>query len=170
MQDKTHLRTIFKEKRKTIDTAIVSREICQKIRTAEFYKKARNVMLFYPLKYEINLLELLRDDKNFYLPVVDKENLLVCPYDEQTPMKKSALNIPEPCTSPVNPDILDVIFVPALAADRRNFRLGYGGGYYDRFLKRSRALSVTVICNEFLVEKLPNDEFDKKTDLIIANG
>ena len=59
MDNKTDLRIWAKSIRKTLDLASVSSVIAGKIRKHEFYKNARNVMIFYPAKYEINLLSLL---------------------------------------------------------------------------------------------------------------
>ena len=195
--DKADFRINAKNIRKSLDIKAISHKICEKIRNHNIYKTSQNVMIFYPLKYEIDLLELLEDDKNFYLPKVlnqrvcchsEAENymrsfaslkmteaeeshknfnqLLVCPYSSD--LKKSDLNIYEPCTEPVNPEILDLIFVPALMVDKENYRLGYGGGFYDRFLaKYPNIKTITPIAKELIVENLPHDEFDKKVDEII---
>lgn len=170
MLDKTHLRTKFKEERKSLDVEQISRDIVRNIRLQEFYKKAEHVMIFYPLKYEINLLDLLNDDKNFYFPKVHGENLLVCPYEPSVKFEKAAFNIYEPCSAPVFPEILDLIFVPALAVDKKKFRLGYGGGFYDRFLKTCDAVTAVPIYENFVVEELPYDDYDVRVDCIITNG
>lgn len=170
MLDKTHLRTKFKEERKSLDVEQISRDIVRNIRSQAFYKKAEHVMIFYPLKYEINLLDLLNDDKNFYFPKVHGENLLVCPYDGSIRLEKSALNIYEPVSEPVEAEILDLIFVPALAVDKKYYRLGYGGGYYDRFLKGCNAVTAVVIPEDFIIEELPHDIFDVAVEHVITNG
>lgn len=190
--DKADFRISAKNIRKSLDIKAISHKICEKIRNHNIYKSSQNVMIFYPLKYEIDLLELLEDDKNFYLPKVSSitlarniifagegagvselascthagEGILVCPYSKN--LKKSDLNILEPCTDPVNPEILDIIFVPALMIDKENYRLGYGGGFYDRFLAKYPDIKTIVpIAEELIVDKLPHDEFDIKIDEII---
>ena len=170
MLEKTHIRTIFKEERKKLDIALISKDIVKNIRSSDFYKNAEHVMLFYPLKYEINLLDLLNDNKKFYFPKVHGENLLVCPYEPSVKFEKAAFNIYEPCSAPVFPEILDLIFVPALAVDKNNFRLGYGGGFYDRFLKTCDAVTAVPIYENFVVEELPHDDYDVRVDCIITNG
>ena len=190
--DKADFRINAKNIRKSLDIKTISHKICEKIRNHNIYKSSQNVMIFYPMKYEIDLLELLQDNKNFYLPKVSSitlarniisagegagvselanctpagEEILVCPYSKN--LKKSDLNIYEPCTEPVNPEILDLIFVPALMVDEENYRLGYGGGFYDRFLaKYPDIITITPIAKELIVDKLPHDEFDKRIDEII---
>lgn len=170
MDSKTLLRTRFKEERKEINISEISNSIVFNIKHSDFYKNARHVMLFYPLKYEVNLLDLLNDNKHFYFPKVNGENLSVCPYNDSVKLQKSSLNIYEPCSNAVLPDILDLIFVPALAVDKNNYRLGYGGGFYDRFLKTTNALTIVPVYKDFVVEKLPHDEFDVPVDFVITNG
>ena len=99
-------------------------------------------MLFYPMTYEIDLRKLLNDDKKFYLPKVSGKNILACPYTEN--LIKSAFGIMEPETLPVNPNILDLVIVPCMMADKNGYRLGYGGGYYDRFLSEIDAKTITA--------------------------
>lgn len=168
MLEKTHLRSKFKEERRTLDIAQISDDIVKNIRNSDFYAEAQNVLIFYPLRYEVNLLSLLDDNKNFYFPKVSGEKLLVCPYEQGCEFKKSCYNINEPCTNPVSNSVLDLIFVPALAVDVDNYRLGYGGGYYDRFLKECEAFSVVPICEKFLVEKLPRNEFDVAVNAVVT--
>ena len=168
MDSKSDLRLRFKSQRKTLDIDKISVELCRKIRELEVYKCAKNVMIFYPLKYEINLLDLICDDKNFYLPKVSGDKILVCPYCED--LKKSCFGVLEPCSAPVDADILDLVFVPALAVDGENYRLGYGGGFYDRFLSENPKLySVVPIAKEFCVADLPHENFDVRVNRIVRS-
>lgn len=168
MDNKTALRTRAKEIRKKLDVLQLSQIAVEKLRMSDFYKTAEHVLLFYPLKYEINLLELMNDDKKFYLPKVSGENLFICPFSKGDTLEISEFNVKEPCSNPVNPKILDLIIVPALMTDRKNYRLGYGGGFYDRFLAKYPAVkSVIPIANELIIEKLPHEDFDIKCDFVI---
>lgn len=170
MQEKSHLRTKFKELRKAIDTVGVSASICKNIRDFDQYQKAKNVMVFYPTKYEINLLDLLKDSKNFFFPRVNGQDLQVCPYSENVEFKKSEYKINEPCSNPVSSEILDLVLVPALAVDKKGFRLGYGGGFYDRFLSQCKnIISVVPIYDNFILEDIPHEDFDMNVDFIISN-
>ena len=170
MQEKSHLRTKFKNLRKEIDTESVSAAICKNIRDFQPYEKAKNVMLFYPTKFEINLLPLLNDNKTFYFPRVSGNELEVCPYSNNVEFKKSVFNINEPCSEAVSANVLDLIFVPALAVDIEGYRLGYGGGFYDRFLPIcSNAVTVVPMYDDFIQETLPREKFDRKVDYIITN-
>ncbi len=166
MKSKIDLRIYAKEVRKTLDIKLISQELVSLIRQSDIYQSAQNVMIYYPKKDEIDLRALLSDDKMFYLPKMDNENLLVCPYSEE--LEKVKYDIMEPCTKPVSCDKIDLVIVPALMVDRQGYRLGYGGGYYDRFLKSCKASTLVVVPNLLFVDELPYDEFDIKIDKIIV--
>lgn len=166
MDSKSDLRIKAKNIRKTLDIENISNRICSKIKKQDWYKKAQNIMIFYPLKYEINLLDLTKDKKNFFLPKVNGDELLVCPFNND--LKKSKFNIMEPCTTPIDPKNLDLIFVPALMTDKKGYRLGYGGGFYDKFLQKYQNIKTIVpIPKELIIEKLPNEKWDIKIDYTI---
>ena len=66
---------------------------------------------------------------------------------------------------------MDFIIVPALAADRKNYRLGYGGGFYDRFLKLvPNAVKIVPVHEMFVIEELPVEDFDVPVDLIVTDA
>ena len=84
-------------------------------------------------------------------------------------MEKSCFKTKEPITNPVNKELLDLIIIPALAVDKNNYRLGYGGGYYDRFLIDMKAYKIVCVPNSFCVDTIYPNEFDIKIDKIITN-
>lgn len=166
MDNKTDLRVTAKSIRKTLDIARLSDNAVNQIRQIKLYQNAQNVLIFHPMQYEISVLGLLKDTKNFYLPKVCGNELLVCPYSDK--LEKSEFNVCEPCSNPVNADIIELAIVPALMADKDGYRLGYGGGFYDRFLSANPHIKTIVpIAKELYVEKLPRDEFDVKIDYAV---
>ena len=70
----------------------------------------------------------------------------------------------------VEPTTLDVVLVPGVAFDRDGWRLGFGGGYYDRFLPATPALRVGVTYDEFVVDALPHNGYDQRMDWIATPG
>ncbi|MBO6257518.1 5-formyltetrahydrofolate cyclo-ligase [bacterium] len=173
MTDKKELRIKAKNIRKNLTMKEVSAQLAALIRQNEFYKNAENIMLFYPTKYEVDLRELFSDNKNFYLPKVEGENLLVCPYichQDNTNLQKSPLGIYEPCSEPVSAKVLDLVIIPALMCDKHRYRLGYGGGFYDRFITKygQNFKTMCAIPDELYVENLPVNDLDQKVDFIIT--
>ena len=168
MYNKTDLRIWAKSIRKTLDMDKISNNAVRLIRENSLYKKAENILIFYPMKYEVNLLELLEDNKNFYLPKVCEKRLLICPFKSGDKLEKSDFNILEPCSISVNPNILNLIILPALMADEAGYRLGYGKGFYDRFLGENPDIkTILPIPKELFVTSLVHDDFDKRADIII---
>ncbi|MFA7658131.1 MAG: 5-formyltetrahydrofolate cyclo-ligase [Candidatus Gastranaerophilaceae bacterium] len=175
MQEKENLRKKAKEIRKSLDIEKISEKIVDSISRLEVYKKAQHVMIFYPLGHEVNLLGLLSKNggKNFYLPKVKGKELLVCPYKTGDELTVSKFKTKEPTTPPVDSNIPDIIFVPALMADRSLNRLGYGGGFYDRFLSKKRSgtansTKIVAIPSALVVDELPSESFDAKIDIVIT--
>lgn len=170
MIEKDELRKTAKEIRNSLEIKKISEGIVKNILASKVYQNAKNIMIFYPIKHEVNLLSLLNYNKNFYLPKVDGENLLVCPYNVGDELTVSAFKTKEPKTEPVSADILDIIFVPALMVDKNFNRLGYGGGFYDKFLSKYalNAIKVVPISSTLVCENLPSEEFDEKIDVIVS--
>ena len=169
MNNKQQLRRWAKEERKKLDILKISSKLVKKLKETDEYRQAKNIMIFYPLKDEINLLGLLEgSDKNFYLPKIGGENLLCCPFGKNTELCESCFKTKEPTTNPVRKNLIDLVIVPALAVDKNNYRLGYGGGFYDRFLSGVNAIKIVCIPKEFLVETVFSEKHDIKIDKIIA--
>jgi 5-formyltetrahydrofolate cyclo-ligase len=147
--DKSQLRSAFLKKRSELTRSQVESESLKianrclglPIWDGVFY----HLFLSIPEKKEVDtsfLLAILQGkDKNIVLPKVHgKDELAHILLTDATPLKKSILGIPEPESGlPVDPALLDVVFVPLLCFDTKGHRVGYGGGYYDRFLAGCRS-------------------------------
>lgn len=168
MNNKTDLRRRAKELRKNLPISEISDKLTDLIRSSTNYISAKNVMLFYPTKYEIDLRKLLKDYKNFYLPRVNGKDLEVCPYKIGDKLEKSEFHIFEPISKAVDKNILDLIIVPALMVDDKGYRLGYGGGFYDRFLKDFKVKTISALPIELRTQNLPHEDFDISIDEIIS--
>lgn len=174
MITKTDLRKHAKKLRSSLDIKNISEKIVEKIIELEIYQKAKHVLLFYPIGHEVDLRGLLKDnDKNFYLPKVNGNKLLICPYTVGDELRISTFKTEEPTSMPIeDTSIIDVVFVPALLTDKHKNRLGYGGGFYDRFLsiQSSRTAKIVAIPSALTVDEIPLDDFDEKVDIIITEN
>ena len=85
-------------------------------------------------------------------------------------LKSGAYGIPEPSSGApeIPPDGISLVIVPALSCDRNGYRLGYGGGYYDRFLARTRAVAAALCAESRLTDELPREPFDLPCNYIIT--
>ena len=168
--DKPQLRRWAKDERKKLDIQALSIVLVQNLKETKEYQQAKNIMIFYPKENEVNLLSLLSDEsKNFYLPKIDGENLLCCPYKDGDELCVSCFKTQEPKSEPTENSILDLIVVPALAVDKEGYRLGYGGGFYDRFLTGINATKLVCIPKEFVVKTVFPEKHDIKINVIITD-
>jgi 5-formyltetrahydrofolate cyclo-ligase len=112
-----------------------------------------NYHIFLPItnKKEINtefILHILQGkDKNIIVPKVEKGNSELSHYllQDHTLLKLSCYGVPEPVSGiEILPSKIDVVFVPLLAYDIKGNRLGYGKGYYDRFLKKCNSETIFI--------------------------
>ena len=131
---------------------------------------------YYPVNYEIDDLAILKkfEKDQFYisLPVIKKNfEMDFYKWSFYDPLKVNKYGIPEPETKNiVYPDIL---LIPLVAFDKHLNRLGYGGGYYDRFIKKlSKKKNITKIGLAFSIQKInkvPINAHDQKLDYIVTN-
>lgn len=166
---KDDLRRWAKAVRASLDMKSISAELVEKLFQSEEYGRARNIMIFYPKDNEVNLLPILKDKtKKFYLPKIDGDNLQCCPFTEGTILSDSVFNTKEPVSEACNPELMDLIIVPALVCDRDNYRLGYGKGFYDRFLQNLKAVKIVCIPESLVVDTIYPNNYDVKMDKIIT--
>ncbi|MDA9232208.1 5-formyltetrahydrofolate cyclo-ligase [Candidatus Pelagibacter sp.] len=129
---------------------------------------------YYPSNYEIDDLNILDslEKKNYKvsLPIIKKDNQMnFYSWSRNDPLKINKFGIPEPVSSKIfYPDIL---LVPLVAYDSSLNRLGYGGGYYDRYIEKIEKIKkVTKIGLAFSFQKIssiPINQYDKKLDFIV---
>jgi len=170
---KQKLRIQAKKIRNSLDIPAVSSAICGQIVEFESYKKAKNVAGFYPFGHEIDLRELYQDSsKKFYLPrVIDGVEMVFYPFTSLSEMEKNKYGILEPITGEeLKPSKIDLIIVPGLMADKKGHRLGYGKGYYDRFMAKlsGNCIKIIPIPEELLTENIPADKFDVPVDIAVT--
>ena len=103
------------------------------------------------------------------VPRIEGRRLIVHPYDPARLVRhRFGMLEPAPDLPVINPATLDLVLVPGVAFDRQGGRLGFGGGYYDRFLPTTPALRVGVTYDECLADVLPCGEHDQRVDWIVT--
>jgi len=131
---------------------------------------------YYPYNYEINILQILEkfEKKKFIitLPKI-KENsqMNFFQWSTKDPLAINKFGIPEPISKIVK--YPDVLLVPVVAFDKDFNRIGYGGGFYDRYInkirKRKKVLIIGFAYSFQKVKKIPTNNYDIKLDFIITN-
>ena len=109
IMNKQILRKWARDKRKGLDIETISSILAEKLTKTDEYKNAQNIMIFYPLKDEINLLSLLKDKtKKIYLPRIKDDNLECCQYFEGDELCESCFHTMEPICEPCNISNIDL--------------------------------------------------------------
>ncbi|MBI5518198.1 MAG: 5-formyltetrahydrofolate cyclo-ligase [Deltaproteobacteria bacterium] len=157
-----------------------ARAITDRVLALPPWREARRVALYASLPDEVDTQGLLRDarDRGLYvaLPVVDRARERIFLREALGPRGPWALTPgvwgiaePEEGAPEVDPASLDLVLVPALAADPRGHRLGYGKGHYDRLLPLAgRAVRVAVLFDFQLVAEVPDLAHDATVDWLVT--
>lgn len=157
-------RMLLPEERKSLSDRILSQ-----LEEMSCFRDAKSILLYYPKNNEVDVLPLFKrhKDKTLLLPVTHRREMTANPYEGNDKMHRGKFGIPEPTTSPFTGQI-DLIVVPAVAFDKQGHRLGRGGGYYDRFIKKHpHAILIGVGYDFQLIEEVPTLNHDQKVHRII---
>ena len=137
--------------------------------------KFKNIGGYFPSNFEIDDLKILEmmEKKNFNvsLPVIKENNQMnFFQFSINDPLKINKFGIPEPVSAKIiNPDIL---LVPLVSFDSKLNRLGYGGGFYDRYIEKiekvKKVIKIGLAFSYQKIKKVPTNKFDKKLDFIIT--
>ncbi|MBC7342442.1 MAG: 5-formyltetrahydrofolate cyclo-ligase [Clostridia bacterium] len=159
-----------------------SSAIAREVLNLAAYRRAQTIMTYVAFRNEVRteiiIREALAQGKRVAVPLCSKarrqliaSQLLDFPGD----LAPGTWGIPEPkpeALRPLDPQAIDLVIVPGVAFDRRGYRLGYGGGYYDRFLLRlgQGSVSVGVAFSLQVVDELPCEERDRPVNLVITES
>ncbi len=137
--------------------------------------RSNNIGAYYPFNYEINIINTLKllEKKNFAisLPKISQNKKMdFYQWSIKDPLKINKYGIPETISKKkVYPNIL---LIPLVAYDNKLNRLGYGGGYYDRYIsrfeKKKKLIKIGVGFSFQRVKSLPTNKYDKKLDYLIT--
>ncbi|QQK07969.1 5-formyltetrahydrofolate cyclo-ligase [Miniphocaeibacter halophilus] len=147
---------------------------------SNFLDKFNNIFCYVSFGSEINtrpIMEyIIKKKKNLYVPYIDKEeNIMKLSLikDLDNDLVSGYYNILEPkkhLRNFVNNDIIDLVITPGVAFTRDKYRMGYGGGFYDKFFAslNSSPLKIALAYNFQIVNELPLEKFDIPVDIIIT--
>lgn len=175
MDDKNKLREKMKLQRKNFDKKTsASEKIASLFLSCPEYKKAKALCVYMSSFGEAEtsfiISHSLKDGKKLCVPVSQADGTLrLSLYDGK--FKKGLYGIPEP-EVPVFVDFSfpDLIVIPGLAFDKSGNRLGFGKGYYDRFLSQSSGKKAGLCYFFQLVDKIPSEPHDMKMDMVITEN
>lgn len=158
-----------------------SKMIADKFFSLNAIEKAKVILAYYSTNNEVSTHELIERlmsmNKKVALPIciADRTELAISIISSISELKPGRFGIMEPHPdklSLVQPEEIDIVLVPGIAFDRRGNRIGYGKGYYDRFLHAFKPSQLKIgLCFDFqLFDELPSDSNDVPVDCIISES
>ena len=179
--EKNKIRQKILEKRNNLSTEEVEKKSDLIIENLEkFIKNAENIMIFMDMKNEVRITKLMKlyPEKSFFIPkITDSKNreMKINKYEENELVLHKFGYYESSSSDFYNENILDIVIVPAVVFDLKKNRIGFGGGYYDTFLKKIREENKKIlfigICYDFqIIEKVPAEEHDVVLDFVVSES
>lgn len=179
-EEKARLRALHKERRQSLgeeEKQALDLKIEEKFLNSDQYKRARVILTYVSTELEVDTRALidaaLADKKTVAVPRCNPSGCTMDFYEIRSlsDLKKGYFGILEPTKSCKRLEKYGkaVCVVPGMTFDRAGNRIGYGKGYYDRFLAEFRGTSVGFCYSMNTVEELPTGEFDKSVDFVLTD-
>ena len=172
--NKSALRRNFLQQRQSLSTVewqTKSSLICDRLKEYSLFQEAQTILAYFCFRQEADLAPLFELDKRWAFPRCVGKTLVWHSWQPEDSFQLGKYGIKEPLTTAkeIDPATADLILVPTVACDRNGYRLGYGGGFYDRLLSSERCLNVPtvgIVFDSAYVAKLPIDIWDIRLDFI----
>ena len=175
--DKQEIRAAMKQKKRALterQIALASEQLAELLLAHPLYLRAHSVYGYLPFNQEVRMAPILRaaqkSGRRVAVPKITDGRMRFFWLDDLDSAVPGAFGIPEPPDGcPEADDETALIVVPGLAFDRRGNRVGYGGGYYDRYLSAHPAHPTLALCYGFqLVPALPAEPCDRPVDEVLS--
>lgn len=177
---KNEIREKFKEIRNgysDFDRAEKDAKIANRVISSITFRHCKNILLYASKEKEIDTKEIfetaLKSGKNVYFPKCFEGGIMkYYKVESKEHLKPGQFDILEPDGSTsefVQSFEPSLCIVPALIFDKDGYRIGYGKGFYDRFLSKFKGVSIGLAYRELIQEKLPRGHFDRHVDIIVSD-
>ncbi len=158
---------------------LMDNKIFNELINTDLYKRSINIFIYISFSNEINTRNIIekafKDKKNVFIPKVykDEKSMKAIKLNSIDELKKNSMGILEPIddSNYIEKENIDLIVVPGVVFDKECNRIGYGGGYYDRYLKdiKSKENKIALAYDLQIVDKIESEVHDIKVDYIITN-
>ena len=174
--NKQELRRMIREKKRAMTAAEIeakSETLGKLFRETEDYRNARTIYGYLPYNQEVRtvamLEQALRDGKRVAVPKCYGDEMKFIFMEDLSLVEKGYANIPEPIADgPIADDETALVLMPGLAFDKDGHRIGYGGGFYDKFLAAEPGHPTLALCYDFqMLPHLETEEFDIPVDTVL---
>ncbi len=182
--NKKDLRKKYMDLRKVINNKDLNDDLIYKnFINSDLFKNSSTILTYISTDFEVNTKKIiefsLKNNKNVYVPVINSNNSMhFYKITSLNDLIVNKYNILEPKPIEKNKFInnykqnIVLCITPAIVYDKKGFRLGYGGGYYDKFFENNDCVKVGLIYETFIVDNLENvtNEFDIPVNYIITEN
>jgi 5-formyltetrahydrofolate cyclo-ligase len=174
--DKATLRREIRDLKRAMSEEEISQRsaaLGEQFAASQLYRDAKTIYGYLPYNQEVRTIPILEqaiaDGKQVAVPKVYGDEMRFIYVADFSGMEKSSFGIPEPIADgPVAEDTAALVLMPCLAFDPQGHRIGYGGGFYDKFLAQEPAHPTVALCYDFqMLPKLDTEEFDVPVDLVL---
>ena len=170
--DKKELRKKYTKVRADVeDKEGKDRLIRDNLRQLDIYKKAKSVFVFISYKSEVDtrgiIEDILADGKKLLVPLVKGSEMIAVEVKGIDDLEPNKMGILEPKSGDKVTDV-DLTITPGLAFDKRGYRLGYGGGYYDKFFAKVDTIRMGIGYSDQYVESLVHEDYDKALEYLLT--
>ena len=150
-----------------------NRQICDQILKSSLFQKATTVLAYFSFRQEPDISHLFTQQKKWGFPICIDSSLVWHYWQPGESLQTGKYGIKQPLlnTAKVDPEAVDLIIVPTVACDALGYRLGYGGGYYDRLLSSAQWQNIPTLGIVFdfaYVAQLPREPWDIKLKYICS--
>lgn len=171
---KEFLRKKYKEKRDNIKNKVTKDNlIYQKVINNKDILSSKTLLIYISINSEVDTTKIINyflNTKNIAVPKIIDNDMFFCYITNLNDLTPGKYNIPEPTNENIVTDFDNAIcIVPGICYDKKNYRIGYGKGYYDRFLSKNKIKTIGLCYKECMIEKIDNDKYDYKIDEVITD-
>lgn len=171
---KSEFRRFFLNLRREMDQSLIkekSEKIIENLLASDFYKNSQSIFVYVSKNKEVDTKDFIKkaiaDGKKIYVPKIIDHKMIAAKLDDISDLEAGAFDIPTSNSLEFIKDP-DLSICPGLTFDDEKNRLGYGGGFYDRFLGENETTKIGLMISEFRSIKIPADPWDIKMDFIIT--
>ena len=162
---KEFLRKKYKEKRDNIKNKVTKDNlIYQKVINNKDILSSKTLLIYISINSEVDTIKIINYflyAKNIAVPKIIDNDMFFCYVTNLNDLTPGKYNIPEPTNENIVTDFDNAIcIVPGICYDKENYRIGYGKGYYDRFLSKNKIKTIGLCYKECMIEKIDNDKYD----------
>lgn len=179
MQEKKEIRRSYLERRNASTVFNIfkkSNVIITRLLSLEECMNAKTIFIYLSFGSEVNthgLIRLLLNKKEVFVPFIDKKRkeIYISELKKWSELSSGAYGILEPrkeCIRKRKPNEAEISLVPGIAFDEEGYRIGYGGGYYDKLLKKMDGEKIGIAYDFQMLKKLPRESHDIKMDRIVT--